>query len=229
MEIVYEDDALIAVNKPNGIFVHRTRLDPSASTFVLQIVRDMTGSRVYPVHRLDRKTSGLLLLAKSVPVQSRLNEIFRDRQILKQYLAIVRGFTPEVFTVNYALKNDQGNLQESITHFKTMAQVEIPLSNGKFNTSRYSLVSAQPETGRRHQIRRHLAHVLHPIIGDRPHGCNKQNKLFLAQFNMNNMLLHSSSLTFLHPVTGAQIEIKAPLFGEFLRMFDTLGFEQSLL
>jgi tRNA pseudouridine65 synthase len=224
MEILFEDDHIIAVNKPNGIFVHRTSLDPLADTFVVQVVRDMIGQRVYPVHRLDRKTSGVLLLAKSKMVQTKLNEIFRERDIKKYYLAIVRGYTEDKFVIDYPLKNDNGKIQEALTVCSTISKVEIPVCSGTFPTSRYSLIHINPETGRRHQIRRHLAHVLHPIIGDRPHGCNKQNKFFLSHFQMNDMLLHASEISFFHPILQSDIKITAPLGSEFERMYKELGF-----
>jgi len=228
MQILFEDEHLIAVNKPNGIFVHRTSLDPLADTFVVQMVRDMIGQWVYPVHRLDRKTSGALLLAKSKNVQAKMNEIFRDRDIKKYYLAIVRGFTEDKFVVDYPLMNENDKIQEAISTFTTISKIEIPISSGTFPTSRYSLIHVSPETGRRHQIRRHLAHILHPIIGDRPHGCNKQNKFFLSHYNMNTMLLHASEISFFHPVLQAETAIKAPFGGEFERMYHELGFNSML-
>ncbi|MBC7885541.1 MAG: pseudouridylate synthase [Saprospiraceae bacterium] len=224
MQILFEDDHLIAVNKPNGIFVHRTSLDPEATVFVVQEVRNIVGKHVYPVHRLDRKTSGVIVLAKSKEVQSELNSSFRDREIEKSYLAIVRGYTDEKGHIDYPLTNDSGKIQEALTDFETLQHMEIDLNSGTFPTSRYSLIRIFPLTGRRHQIRRHLAHILHPIIGDRPHGCNKQNRFFLAQYQMNHMLLHAEIIKFVHPISRESIEIQAPLFGEFERMMDELGF-----
>jgi len=224
MQILFEDIHLIAIDKPNGIFVHRTQLDPLANTFVVQVVRDMIGQRVYPVHRLDRKTSGVLLLAKSKSIQSIINETFRDKGILKVYHAIVRGYTEDHFTIDYALKNEYGKMQDAVTECSTLSKVEIPISSGNFPTSRYSLLDVRPQSGRRHQIRRHLAHILHPIIGDRPHGCNKQNKFFLNHYCMNTMLLHASEISFIHPVLKSRIAIKSEFSGEFKRMFDVLGF-----
>ncbi|MBK9734184.1 MAG: pseudouridylate synthase [Saprospiraceae bacterium] len=224
MEILYEDDDIIAINKPNGMFVHRTYLDPEATEFVIQIVRDMVGHWVFPVHRLDRKTSGVLVLAKSQEVQSIMNTYFRDRHIEKNYLAIVRGFTEDEGIIDYDLENDRGKIQDAITHYKTIQKVEINISSGLFPTSRYSLAEVKPKTGRMHQIRKHMSHIFHPIVGDRPHGCNKQNKFFLSEFQMGSMLLHASCIAFEHPITKYPILIKAPIFGEFERMIKVLGF-----
>jgi tRNA pseudouridine65 synthase len=226
-DILYEDDYLIAVHKPTGIFVHRSRLDPAASLFMVQEVRNLIGARVYPVHRLDRKTSGLLLMAKTKEIQSVMNKMFMDRQVHKKYLAIVRGYTSETFQIDYPIMSEKGKLQESITTFTTLQTTEIPESSGRFSTSRYSLVEAVPLTGRMHQIRRHLSHIFHPIIGDRPHGCNKQNRFFLQRFGLSDMMLQASSLQFAHPITGHDTYIYAPIKDEFKRVYKILGFEEN--
>ena len=226
-DILYEDDYLIAVHKPTGIFVHRSRLDPEAKIFMVQEVRNMIGSRVYPVHRLDRKTSGILLMAKTKEIQSTMNKMFMDRLIYKKYLAIVRGYTPETFKIDYPILSEKGKMQEAVTFCTTWKTTEIPESSGRFATSRYSLVEAVPLTGRMHQIRKHLSHIFHPIIGDRPHGCNKQNRFFLERFGLSDMLLHASSLTFVHPVTDLEIMIRAPFLDEFNRIYTILGFEEN--
>lgn len=225
MQVLFEDDDIIAINKPNGMFVHRTALDPLATEFVIQIVRDMIGHWVYPVHRLDRKTSGVLILAKNQEIQSILNEYFRDREVDKVYYAIARGYTDDEGSIDYAIENDRGKVQEALTHYKTIERAEINISSGKFPTSRYSLVEVKPETGRQHQIRKHLSHIFHPIVGDRPHGCNKQNRFFLEHFNMGSMMLHAASISFEHPVSKETTKVNAPIFGEFERMINELGFQ----
>lgn len=228
-DVLYEDDYLIAVSKPTGIFVHRSRLDPSASLFMVQEVRNLIGSRVYPVHRLDRKTSGLLLMAKSQEIQSQLNKMFKNRTVEKKYLAIVRGYTQDTFEIDYPIMSEKGKLQEAITTFTTLQTTEIPESSGRFGTSRYSFIEARPITGRMHQIRRHLSHIFHPIIGDRPHGCNKQNRFFLQRFGLSDMMLHASSLQFTHPINGQDIHIDAPIKDEFKRVFELLGFDNNFI
>ncbi len=224
-DIVYEDNYLIAVCKPAGIFVHRSVLDPTADIFMLQEIRNMIGSRVYPVHRLDRKTSGVLLMAKSKEVQSKMNELFKERKVNKKYLAIVRGYSPDSVIIDYPLKTNKGKIQDAITQFITLQRVEIPEALGKFPTSRYSFVEVYPETGRMHQIRKHLSHIFHPIIGDRPHGCNKQNRFFLTRFNLSDMMLHASELNFIHPIFGQEVTLITPFKDEFARIFRELGFE----
>jgi tRNA pseudouridine65 synthase len=228
MEVVFEDDFFIAINKPTGVFVHKTNLDPSAKIFALQYVRNLIGQHVYSVHRLDRKTSGLLLFAKDRECQVLTNHLFATQKITKKYIAIVRGYVNDYGVINYDILLDNGKKVNAITHYRCLQKVELPIKTyQKFETSRYSLLSLSPFTGRQHQLRRHLAHIFHPIIGDRPHGCNKQNRAFLQFFNMSEMLLHNRFMSFLHPITGESIEMKAPIFGTFSRMIQEMGFDPT--
>ncbi|GAB4041428.1 pseudouridine synthase [Spirosoma gilvum] len=219
LSILYQSTDLVAINKPHGLLVHRSPIASDASEFAVQLLRDQLGQRVYPVHRLDRKTGGVLLFALTESMNSAMQTLFAEGGVQKTYLAIVRGYSPDEQTIDYALRNDEtGVVQDAVTHIKTLQRTEIPLPFGKHATSRYSLVELTPTTGRMHQLRKHMAHILHPIIGDRPHGCNKQNKLFLEHFQMNTMLLHAQQLAFTHPVTSEQITISAPWQAEFERM-----------
>ncbi|KAB7732591.1 pseudouridylate synthase [Rudanella paleaurantiibacter] len=227
LPILYQTETLVAVNKPHGLLVHRSPIASDVSEFAVQILRDQLGQRVYPVHRLDRKTGGVLLFALTEAMNSAMQVQFAEGQVDKTYLAIVRGYTPDTQTIDYPLRRDDDNgrpgpLQEAVTHLRTLRRTEIPLAHGKHTTSRYSLVELTPTTGRMHQLRKHMAHIMHPIIGDRPHGCNKQNKLFLEQFGMNTMLLHASRIEFRHPDTGESVAIEAPIQAEFARMLQTL-------
>jgi tRNA pseudouridine65 synthase len=215
LEIIYQTDDLIAINKPHGLLVHKSPIAADATEFAVQLLRDQIGQRVYPVHRLDRKTSGLLLFAKSGQVNAQVQQLFREGKVKKIYKALVRGFAPEEGFIDYALKED-GKTQEAQTRFRRLQTFEIPLPFGKFPTSRYSLVELQPLTGRYHQLRKHMAHIFHPIIGDRPHGCNKQNRLWKEQFSMTDMLLHAESLSFDFPA-GQPVEITAEISDAFRR------------
>lgn len=215
LEIIYQDEVMVIINKPNGLLVHRSSMAADASEFAIQVLRDQIGQKVYPVHRLDRKTSGLLVFALNEEVNKLLQMAFMNRFVEKKYLALVRGFIAEKGTIDYALTNESGKVQEAITHFQLLQQFEIEITNGKFSTARYSLVEINPETGRMHQIRKHFAHIFHPIIGDRPHGCNKQNKLFLEKWGMNSMLLHANELTFKHPISHQEMTFKASLPADF--------------
>lgn len=224
LQICYEDDNLIAINKPHGLLVHRSPIAADANTFAIQVLRDQINQHVYPIHRLDRKTGGVLLFAKDKETNAIIGKQFADRKVNKQYLAIVRGYTPSEDTIDYDLTNDRGKVQNAITKYKTFQHTEIPISSGRFSTSRYSLVELKPETGRMHQLRKHMSHIRHPIIGDRPHGCSKQNRFFKKEFDMMTMLLHAQSLSFNHPYTHSELIIQAPLQVEFQRMIKRLGF-----
>lgn len=228
LEILYQDDNLIAINKPHGLLVHRSSIAADTSEFALQMLRDQIGQAVYPAHRLDRKTGGVLLFSLDKETDKLIQPYFAEKKIDKEYLAILRGYCPEEGIIDYPLAKENGTIQEAITHFNRLATAEIDVPHGKFSTSRYSVIKANPETGRMHQLRRHFAHILHPIIGDRPHGCNKQNKLWKEKFNMDTMLLHASSLTFEHPHSGVNIKITAPIHEEFSRVLDLLKIKGSL-
>lgn len=218
LDILYEDDDLIAINKPHGLLVHRSSIAADASEFALQLLRDQIQQTVYPVHRLDRKTGGILLFARNKEMDSRTQQLFAEKDIAKTYWAIVRGYTDDEGTVDYPLCKENGTLQDAVTHYRTLSRAEINLAFGKYPTSRYSFVEVKPETGRMHQIRKHLAHIFHPILADRPYGCNKQNRLWKEQFAMDTMMLHAQKLTFKHPRTQQEINIEAPILPEFARV-----------
>ncbi|MDT3402450.1 pseudouridine synthase [Mucilaginibacter terrae] len=227
--ILYRDDYLIAINKPHDLLVHRSSIAVDVQEFALQMLRDQIGRPVYPAHRLDRKTSGVLLFALDKETEIAMQKQFAANHVKKSYWAILRGHAPDNGEIDYPLKKENGTLQDAFTAYTTLARAELPVAFGKFATSRYSLVEARPQTGRMHQLRKHFAHIFHPIIGDRTHGCNKQNKLFTEQWKMNTMLLHARSLTFKHPVTCEEIVIEAPLMPEFTRMMLLMGWSEDSL
>jgi tRNA pseudouridine65 synthase len=223
LEIIYRDEHLIAINKPHGLLVHRSAIAADASEFALQLLRDQIGMKVNPVHRIDRKTGGILLFAFNKEVEIAMQKAFMENRVSKKYLAIVRGHTPDAEDIDYPLRKENGALQDAFTSYTTLKRAELDIAFGKHPTSRYSLVEAVPTTGRMHQLRKHLSHIFHPIIGDRTHGCNKQNKLFLEQWEMTTMLLHASQLVFVHPVTGEEVKIQAELQPEFTRVMEIMG------
>jgi tRNA pseudouridine65 synthase len=223
LEIIYRDEHLIAINKPHGLLVHRSSIAADASEFALQLLRDQIGMKVNPVHRIDRKTGGILLFAFNKEVEIAMQKAFMENQVSKKYLAIVRGHTPDTESIDYPLRKENGTLQDAFTSYTTLKRAELDIALGKHPTSRYSLVEAVPTTGRMHQLRKHLSHIFHPIIGDRTHGCNKQNKLFLEQWEMTTMLLHASQLTFKHPISDDEVMIEAVLQPEFNRVMEIMG------
>ena len=224
LSLLYEDDAMVAINKPAGLLVHRSWLDKDETQFALQMTRNLVGCRVFPVHRLDRPTSGVLLFAKNAAVARTLSEAFSDHAIDKDYLAIVRGYLPEPKgTIDYALSHQLDDIadkytaldkpaQAAITHWRALAQIELPFAvSKKHTTSRYSLVALRPETGRKHQLRRHLRHIFHPIVGDSTHGDGRHNRFFREHYGCDRMLLHARQLHLAHPMSGEPLRISAPL------------------
>lgn len=226
LEILYRDSTLVAINKPHGLLVHPSPLARDAEMFAMQMLRDQLGQHVYPAHRIDRKTGGVLLFALSAEVNKEMQMLFSARKVDKNYYAIVRGFCEDKAEIDYPLRKENGTIQEAFTAYTTLARAELSVPFGKHATSRYSLVKVTPETGRMHQIRKHFAHIRHPIIGDRPHGCNKQNKLFKDKWEMSTMLLHASSLAFTHPVDTSLVKITAPVQAEFQRVMNLMGWEK---
>lgn len=231
LDIVYQDDDLAVINKPSGLLVHRSRIASEAREFAMQMLRDQIGQHVYPVHRLDRPTSGLLIFALSSEIATKMSESFATSQVKKQYHAVVRGYLPEEGTVDYPLKEELDKIadaqadkdkeaQEAVTHFRCLEKVELPFKvSKKHDTTRYSLVELTPETGRKHQLRRHMAHLRHPIIGDTNHGDGRHNRFFREYFDSHRLLLAATGVEFKHPVSGEAISLTVPLPGEFLKAF----------
>lgn len=220
LEIIYQDEYFVAVNKPAGMLVHRSWLDKHETQFVMQTLRDQIGQHVFPLHRLDRPTSGVLIFALSSEVASQVMPMFANHEMEKTYHAIVRGWILEEGRLDYALKVELDKIadkhasqdkeaQDAVTDYQPLAHTEIPHSTGKFPTTRYCLMELKPKTGRKHQLRRHMAHLRHPIVGDTTHGDGKHNKLFREIYDSHRLLLHASALTFVHPFTQQVLTIKA--------------------
>ncbi|NLS13149.1 tRNA pseudouridine(65) synthase TruC [Vibrio sp. SM6] len=240
LEILYQDPYFVAVNKPAGMLVHRSWLDKHETQFVMQTLRDQIGQHVFPLHRLDRPTSGVLLFALSSEVAAKAMPLFADHQMEKQYFAIVRGWIEEGGVLDYPLKveldkiadkfaSQEKEAQEAITEYQPLAKVELPYSTGKFATTRYGLVTLWPKTGRKHQLRRHLAHLRHPIVGDTTHGDGKHNALFRKEFAAHRLLLHAATLRFTHPFTGEPLIIKAPVDAIWQDLMARFGWSLELL
>ena len=224
LEIIFSSKNLIAINKPAGLLVHPSPIARDADTSALQLLRDQIGQYVYPVHRLDRKTSGVLVFALNKESLSLLSKAFQEGTIEKEYHAIVRGHIADSGIIDYELVNDKNKKQSALTKYHCLKRTEINLPFGKHPTSRYSLVRLTPQTGRHHQLRKHMAHIFHPIIGDRPHGCNKQNKLFKETFGLIEMMLHATNIGFEDPETKERITINANKSKEFERVLRVLEF-----
>ena len=239
IEIIYEDESLVAINKEAGLLVHRSWLDKGETRFAMQLTRDAVGCHVFPVHRLDRPTSGVLLFAKSSSVARSLTEAFTEHRVTKEYLAVVRGYIPAQGSLDYALSfkpdaiadkfaNLDKPAQEAVTHWQSLAQIELPFAvSKKHDTSRYSLVRLTPETGRKHQLRRHMRHLFHHIVGDTSHGDGRHNRFFRSQYSCERMLLHAQSLALNHPVSGEPLLLKAGLDDQWLRILEAFDWVES--
>jgi tRNA pseudouridine65 synthase len=227
-EVIFHSDDMIAINKPSGYLVHPSEwAGPDPLPACMQICRDYIGKHVYPVHRLDRQTSGVLLFALHTTAEKVLNRLFEERKLSKKYLAIVRGFTPDQFVVDYELeKESTGKFQSALTEFKTLQRVELPIPNKRYPTSRYSLIEACPLTGRTHQIRRHLSHQRFPIIGDKRNGDNTQNHALFSVFGIDRLLLHASELSF--EWEGQPIQLKATPYGSFKLALEQMEFNWQI-
>lgn len=228
----------MAVNKPAGLLVHRSMIDRHETQFALQLVRDQIGQRVYPVHRLDKPTSGVLLFALDVDTARQVGEAFTQRETEKQYLAVVRGYSNEQGLIDYPLKEQLDRIadakadqdkpaQEAQTAYRRLNTVELPYAVGRYASARYSLVQLMPHTGRKHQLRRHMKHLFHPIVGDTTHGDGKHNRLFREQFDCHRLLLHAERLAVVHPHTQQRLVLKAGLDEVFARLLQDVGWQEG--
>ena len=223
IEVVYRDEHYIAVVKPNGLLVHRAPQTPKEDPVLLQLLRDQIGQYLYPVHRLDRPTRGLIIFGLHSDAAARLVRLFTDRKVKKSYHAVVRGFVPPAGVIDLPLRERFGEeedpdfdpafrpTQPAKTRFRAVSWFEMPWANAEFPTSRYSLVEALPETGRWHQIRRHLKHIDHPILGDYRHGDSWHNQKSTAETGIDRLLLTATHLEFIHPFTEQPLVLDAPL------------------
>lgn len=244
LRILYQDEHIVAIDKPSGMLVHRSFLDKHETVFVMQTLRDQIGRHVFPVHRLDRPTSGVLLFALSSEVARLLGEQQIKQLWCKHYLAVVRGFLPHGGELDYPLKEQLDKIadkfsrddkapQQAITRYVPLQQVELPIPVSKYPAARYSLVALKPLTGRKHQLRRHMAHLRHPIVGDTSHGDGKHNALFKQHFNCQRLMLVARQLQLPHPVTGETLQLNAglnelaPLFTQFGWPVDEAYYQQQ--
>lgn len=234
LEIIYRDADLVAIDKPAGLLVHRSWIDRHETRFAVQLLRDQLGQRVFPVHRLDKPTSGVLLFALSRETAGSLGAEFTAQRVEKTYLAVVRGWTEDRGEIDHPLidgpeRSREGDPQAAsperpaLTSYRTLTRTELPFALGPHPTSRYSLLELQPKTGRRHQLRRHCKHIFHPLIGDTRYGEGRHNRLFREQFGCYRLLLHARSLRLRHPWTGAELCFCAELPEDYRQVLVTAG------
>ena len=239
LEILYQDKALVVVNKPSDLLVHRSMIDRHETRFAMQIVRDQVGQHVFSLHRLDKPTSGVLIFALSSEIAKAAGEQFRNGEVEKTYRAVVRGYTPESGVIDHALKEELDKMtdrkarqdkpaQEALTKYKRLATVELPIQIDRYPNSRYSLVEAYPQTGRKHQVRRHMKHIAHPIIGDAKHGKGNHNRYFAKHFAAGRLLLHCTRMKMQHPVSGELLTFNASLDLTMKQLLERFGWQDFM-
>lgn len=237
LEILHVDDDCVAINKPPGLLVHRSKIDVHARTNAVTQLSQQLGRRVFTVHRLDRPTSGVLIFGLSAGAARELTTQFRDRTTSKHYLAIVRGWPDDAGVIDRPLKEEPDPLsepnvnpdkapQEAVTEYETLARTEIPHSAGRYPTSRYSLLRLHPLTGRRHQLRRHCKHIAHPIVGDTQHGDHRHNAMLKQVFGFNRLMLAAVRLQIAHPCSGVLLDISADPGDDFHDATAQLGLDR---
>ena len=236
LDILYRDECLIAVNKPAGMLVHRSWLDRHETRFVMQTLRDQIGQHVFPIHRLDRPTSGVLLFALNSETANLLCQQFEQKQVEKSYLAVVRGYLQGEACIDYPLKiqldkiadkftQEDKEAQSAVSFYQSLRTVEMPYGVGRYNTARYSLLRLIPHTGRKHQLRRHMKHIFHPILGDTQYGDLHQNRALAEHTGCSRLMLHAEKLRFIHPFSKQKIEIYAGWDEQWKALMEKFGWE----
>jgi tRNA pseudouridine65 synthase len=225
--ILYEDEQLCVVYKPNRMLVHRTAMDYYEDTNLRRWLAAEVGTKIDPVHRLDKPTSGLVLFAKDKDTLNALKQQFLDHTVEKTYLAVVRGYTAAEGTIDKPLQADKAlEAKEALTAYRTLQHIEVEAAVSRYPTSRYSWVEVKPQTGRFHQIRLHFAHLRHPVIGDTRHGDRKHNHFFRDALELQPLFLHAHSLRFQHP-KGDVMEIRASLPEHFRNLRDRWSWQMG--
>ena len=229
LEVLYSDDSLAVINKPAGLMVHDSKLARGETDFAADRLREQFGKPIFLIHRLDRATSGCLLLAFDRDTASALGKVLMSGEVEKDYLAVCRGSPEERFSIDHPLDGGPGKPEKkpAVTHFVRLATGELPVPSAGFETSRYALLRCQLDTGRFRQIRRHLKHAFHHMIGDTSHGDGRHNLQFRMR-GVHRMLLHASRLSFTHPLSGQRITAVAPLDAEMRKAFALFDWDETI-
>ena len=226
LRILYQDDYLIAIDKPAGLQVHPPEGGVGPIQNALHLLKKQTGKWLYPIHRLDRATSGVLLFAFSSEVSGMMQAQFKEKRIRKTYVTMVRGWTKDFESILAPLKSEHHTdvVIEAHTDYETLYRFELPSPVGRYQTARYSLLRVTPHTGKFHQIRRHMKHLSHPIVGDTVYGDGRHNRLWRELTQTSVMFLKAHSLEFLHPKTDERVFLRSKWNGYWHKAFDQAGF-----
>lgn len=224
LALLHVDDERVAIAKPAGLLVHASALDAHETRNAVDLLQAQLGAPVWPLHRLDKGTSGVLLFARSAEAARRWRAPFEAGTVRKGYLALVRGWPPEAGTINHPLARDPEQPSEgqprlpAVTHYRRLACFEWPFAvDARHPTSRYALVAAEPVTGRRHQIRRHFKHIAHPLVGDATHGKGAHNRAVAQWLGTARLWLHAAWIE-LPGEGGAPLRVEAPPGPEWGRL-----------
>jgi tRNA pseudouridine65 synthase len=219
--VIHRDDDLVVVDKPAGLAVHRSKLVGADDDYLVDRIRAQLGTNLYLAHRLDRATSGLVVLAASREAAGVLGQAFMAREVHKTYLAVCRGWPAAEGEIDYPLAaGPRDPPKPALTRWRTLATGELPVAMGRYPVQRYALVAIEPETGRHQQIRRHFHHLSHHLLGDTTHGRGDHNRLFRIHLGSHRLLLHAWRLAFRHPRHNVALQLEAPPDADFRRVLD---------
>lgn len=223
--IMYEDEYCFIVNKPNNLIVHHSYYARNIEEdSLVQILKSLGYESPIPVHRLDRKTSGIILFSKTKENVSKFQELFEANAITKKYCALLRGHITEKMIIDSPVKNEKGNYKEALSELRPIKNITLNIAVQPYSTSRYCYVEFYPKTGRTHQLRIHANKISHPIIGDHKHGNRHHNHMFADDLGLTHLFLHAEEINFIHPFTNEQINIiaeKPKFWKEFQDIIDT--------
>ncbi len=239
LPILYSDESYLAINKPSGLLIHRSVIDKQETVNAVEMLQEQLGKKVYIVHRLDKPTSGVVLFALSKEAARKGADAFASQHVKKTYLAVVRGYADDQGTVDSPLsdvadrlldkrKKRNNNLRPAVTDFRRLSRIELPVMISRHPKSRYSLLEVHPQTGRMHQIRRHLKRVHNPVVGDTKHGDHKHNHYFRDHLDCPRLLLASTELIFPHPFLEKQITITAPLDAVYISLLKRFNWQDDI-
>jgi tRNA pseudouridine65 synthase len=236
IKILYQDEFLVAVHKPANMLVHKSMIDKHETIYLMQVLRDQIGQYVYPLHRLDKPTSGVILFALSSESARDFSAVIEQGLTHKTYLAVLRGYAPERLDIDYALKEkldkktdakakQNKEAQSAITGGRLLASIEIPEPVGRYQQARFSLVQLCPVTGRKHQLRRHMAHIRHPIIGDTTHGDGTQNRFARQVLDFHQLALCAVQFQCFHPYKRCVLNVKSAPSADLQKLVDLFDVE----
>jgi tRNA pseudouridine65 synthase len=215
IDLLFVDEHIVVANKPCGLLVHRGW--DNDDDVALFRVRDAIGAYVYPIHRLDRGTSGALLFARSAEIAAALGTCLGTGGLERRYLALVRGRPPAAGVIDHPIPKGEDKdaaRVPAVTQFRVVAQSAV---------DRCSLVEAIPHTGRLHQVRRHLRHLNHPLVGDVNYGSGEINRHYRATYNLHRLALHAHLLALDHPAGGGRMVVRAPMPDDLALPLAALG------